>query len=137
MYLQYHTGSILNGFCLVCVQLCIYQRIYILVIEATALPSSYKDVTLHACSGRWSGTSSWVFADRAGRGWVSHSFVRRWRVLSLLSLLYTVYALVYTYNMCFARKPEINRSIRSVSDRLSFCNAEIQNIFDTVCKVKP
>ena len=29
-------------------------------------------------------------ADRVGRGWVSQIFVRRWRVLSLLSLVYSL-----------------------------------------------
>ena len=28
--------------------------------------------------------------EQAGRGWVNQMFVRRWRVLSLLSLIYTV-----------------------------------------------
>ena len=30
-------------------------------------------------------------ADRAGRGWVSQIFVRRWQVVSLLSLIYILW----------------------------------------------
>ena len=65
---------------------------YLSMIKGQHRPSSYKDMT-HPTSLR-SVCSILQLPDRlteqAGRGWVSHIFVRWWPVLSLLSLIYCI-----------------------------------------------
>ena len=66
---------------------------YILVIEGTA-----PAIVLQRCDSPnlslpvlSDGQVVDYTADRVGRGWVSHIFVRRWPVLSLLSLIYILW----------------------------------------------
>ena len=65
---------------------------YILVVEGTAPAivlqrcNSHHNLSLPALARR---SGSWVYCRQSrGRGWVSYIFVRRWPVLSLLSLIY-------------------------------------------------
>ena len=78
-------------FCVVVSSYSQYQRIYINDIQGQHRPSSYKDVThpTSPCCLQYS-----LLPDCLTEQAVSHIFVRRWPVLSFLSLTYILWSVL-------------------------------------------
>ena len=74
-------------------------------------PSFFYGSTLHIL---------YYLTEPAGRGWVSHNFVRQWPVLSLLSLIYTVYSLITTVNTKISKHCRTSQNNICISGKIFF-----------------